>query len=79
MFSLLILLSSIYDSSFFRTQLSSFSKDLPHLEKQFITVFNDLQRWISRTFDVNTNEQFKYINEALNKLLSSSGIILDLH
>ena len=56
--------------------MSSFSKDLPHLEKQFITVFNDLQRWISRTFDVNTNEQFKYLNEALNKLLSSSGIIL---
>jgi hypothetical protein len=48
------------DSSFFGTQLSSFSKDLPHLEKQFITVFNDLQRWISKTFDVNTNEQFKY-------------------
>lgn len=76
MFSLLILLSSIYLLFFFGTQLSSFSKDLPHLEKQFITVFNDLQRWISRTFDVNTNEQFKYLNEALNKLLSSSGIIL---
>ena len=77
MFSLLILLSSIYLLFFFfGIQLSSFSKDLPHLEKQFITVFNDLQRWISRTFDVNTNEQFKYLNEALNKLLSSSGIIL---
>ncbi len=77
MFSLLILLSSIYFLFyFFGTQLSSFSQDLPHLEKQFTSVFNDLQRWISRTFNVNTNEQFKYLNEGLNKLLSSSGIIL---
>lgn len=77
LFSLLILLSTIYGLFyFFGTQLSSFSKDLPQLEKQFTHIFNDLQRWISRTFDVNTNEQFKYMNEGLNKLLSSSGIIL---
>lgn len=77
LFSLLVLLFSFYSLFyFFGTQLSSFSKDLPHLEKQFIGIFNDLQKWISRTFDVNTQEQFKYLNEGLNKLLSSSGIIL---
>ena len=76
-FSLLILLFTIYGLFyFFATQLSSFSKDLPHLERQFTVLFNDLQRWISKTFDVNTNEQFKYMNEGLNKLLSSSGIII---
>lgn len=77
LFSLLILLSTIYGLFyFFGTQLSDFSKDLPRLEKQFSIIFNELQRWISKTFNVNTNEQFKYLNEGLNKLLSSSGIIL---
>lgn len=77
MFSLLILLSTIFGLFyFFGTQLSSFSKDLPHLEKQFNYIFNESQKWIFKTFNVNTNEQFKYINQGLNKLLSSSGIIL---
>lgn len=61
---------------FFGTQLADFSKDVPKLEKQFVTAFNDLQHWVSKTFNVNTQEQFKYINEALNKLLSSTGVIL---
>lgn len=61
---------------FFGTQLSTFSNDIPHLEKQFTKVFEDLQHWISKTFNVKTNEQFEYINQAVNKLLSSSGLIL---
>lgn len=68
-----ILVGLIY---FFGTQLSSFSNDIPHLEKQFVQVFQDLQHWISKTFNVNTKEQFEYLNQGLNKLLSSTGLIL---
>lgn len=68
-----ILVGLVY---FFGTQLSTFSNDIPHLEKQFTQVFTDLQHWISKTFNVNTAEQFKYLNQAMNKLLSSSGLIL---
>ncbi|MCW3160899.1 AI-2E family transporter [Chryseobacterium oryctis] len=73
MIMLVILTGLIY---FFGSQLSNFSKDVPQLEKQFTNVFNNLQQWISKTFNVNTKEQFEYINQALNKLLSSSGVIL---
>ncbi len=61
---------------FFGTQLANFSKDVPKLEKQFVSVFNELQHWISEKFNVNTKEQFQYINQGLNKLLSSTGVIL---
>jgi predicted PurR-regulated permease PerM len=61
---------------FFGSQLSSFSKDLPHLRMQFNTVFNSLQNWVSETFHVKIHEQLDYIDQGLNKLLSSSGVIL---
>jgi predicted PurR-regulated permease PerM len=70
---LMILSGLIY---FFGSQLSDFSKDIPHLRKQFTSVFEDLQHWVSRTFQVKIDEQFDYLNQGLNKLLSSSGVIL---
>ncbi|WP_419869517.1 AI-2E family transporter [Chryseobacterium sp. CT-SW4] len=73
MIMLIILTGLIF---FFGSQLSSFSKDLPHLTQQFNTVFKNLQRWVSDTFDVKINEQLDYIDQGLNKLLSSSGVIL---
>ena len=61
---------------FFGSQISSFSKDLPHLTKQFNMVFHNLQSWVSHTFNVEIDEQLDYLDQGLNKLLSSSGIIL---
>ncbi|MGD1320271.1 AI-2E family transporter [Chryseobacterium sp. 2R14A] len=61
---------------FFSTQISSFSKDIPHLTKQFNLVFHNLQTWVSHTFNVKIDEQLDYLDQGLNKLLSSSGIIL---
>ncbi len=61
---------------FFGSQLANFSDDIPKLEKQFTSVFHDLQLWVSNTFHLQINKQFEYINEGLNKLLSSTGIIL---
>lgn len=73
MMMLIILTGMIF---FFGSQVSSFSKDLPHLSKQFNLVFHNLQNWVSQTFNVKINEQLDYLDQGLSKLLSSSGIIL---
>lgn len=73
MMMLIILTGMIY---FFGSQISSFSKDLPHLSKQFNLVFHNLQNWVSHTFNVKIDEQFDYLDQGLAKLLSSSGVIL---
>lgn len=70
---LMILTGLVY---FFGSQLSDFSKDIPHLQIQFTKVFKQLQHWISVTFHVKIDEQFTYLDQGLNKLLSSTGIIL---
>jgi predicted PurR-regulated permease PerM len=61
---------------FFASQLSDFAKDFPMLQKQVTKSLSDLQVWISRTFHLNISNQWKYINQGLDKLLSSTGIIL---
>lgn len=77
LFSVMILLIVITSLIlFFGSQISSFSKDIPQLTEQATHVFNDLQRWVSRTFNVNIDEQFTYLDEGVKKLLSSTGIIL---
>jgi predicted PurR-regulated permease PerM len=73
MIMLMILSGLVY---FFGSQLSSFSKDLPHLRVQSNTVFNGLQKWVSDTFHIKIDEQLDYLDQGLNKLLSSSGVIL---
>lgn len=70
---LVILSGLIY---FFGSQLSSFSKDLPHLRVQSTAVFNSLQNWVSDTFNIKIDEQLDYLDQGVNKLLSSSGMIL---
>ncbi|AZA87812.1 AI-2E family transporter [Chryseobacterium shandongense] len=77
LFSVMILLIVITSLVlFFGSQISSFSKDIPQLTDQATHVFNDLQKWVSRTFNVNIDEQFTYLDEGVKKLLSSTGIIL---
>lgn len=61
---------------FFSAQLSDFVNDFPVLQSQVSKSFNDLQIWISHNFHVNFDKQMSYINQALEKLLSSTAIIL---
>ncbi|MEJ5053435.1 AI-2E family transporter [Sphingobacterium sp. MYb382] len=61
---------------FFGSQIADFSEDIPLLEKQFNVVFHQLQGWISSSFHVNAEKQFAYINNGVDRLLSSSGVIL---
>lgn len=71
---LLVVLSGLI--YFFTTQVSGFTQDIPQLTKQFNMVFKDLQQWVSKTFNVKIDEQFEYLNQGLNKVLSSTGLIL---
>lgn len=61
---------------FFSFQLSDFINDIPTLEAQFTKTFLQLQTWILNQFDINFSVQMKYLNQGLEKLLSSSGLIL---
>lgn len=61
---------------FFTVQFSDFAKDFPLLQKQVMHSLHDLQVWISKTFNVKIALQMEYLNQGLEKLLSSSGIIL---
>ncbi len=70
---LVILTGLLY---FFGSQISSFSRDVPHLTKQFNLVFHNLQTWVSQTFNVKIDEQLAYLDQGLSKILSSTGAIL---
>ncbi|QDP85085.1 AI-2E family transporter [Chryseobacterium sp. SNU WT5] len=61
---------------FFSTQMSDFVNDFPVLKAQVTKSFNDLQIWVSRNFHLNMNSQMDYINQGLEKLLSSTAVIL---
>lgn len=61
---------------FFANQLSSFASDFPELQKQVTKSLHNLQMWVSKTFHLNITKQWQYINQGLEKLLSSTGIIL---
>ena len=61
---------------FFSAQFSDFVNDFPVLQKQVSSSFNDLQVWVSKTFHVNFQSQMSYINQGLEKLLSSTALIL---
>ncbi|MBU4539001.1 MAG: AI-2E family transporter [Weeksellaceae bacterium] len=70
---LVALLSILY---FFAAQLSDFTNDFPEIQKQVSKSLLTLQVWVSKTFHLNIINQYKYINQGLEKLLSSTGVIL---
>lgn len=61
---------------FFSSQLSDFANDFPTLQKQVLKSFSNLQVWVSKHFHLNFDKQMKYLNQGLEKLFSSTGIIL---
>ena len=61
---------------FFTTQLSHFVNDFPQLQKQVTESSYQFQLWVSKTFNVDFKMQMEYLNQGLEKLLNSSGIIL---
>lgn len=75
--SVLILILILFGMAFFfGNQFSSLSEDWPQLQKQLTHSFRDLQTWVSQHFNINFSKQIKYLNEAGDKILSSSTTIL---
>ncbi len=77
-FTALLLMAAVLSGLiyFFSVQLSDFAQDYPILQEQVTKSFADLQRWVSKTFGLNIHKQMSYINQGLEKLLSSTALIL---
>ena len=48
-------------------QVAKLSNDWPQFQKQFITLTDDLQSWISKTFGVRRRDQLEYLNDTAKK------------
>lgn len=51
------------------SQLSDFARELPAFEKQLMLSLDDLQHWISRSFNINNRQQAAYINQTAETAL----------
>lgn len=58
-------------------QLIELSNEWPMFEKQIMEMVDELQRWIHRTFGINTRNQIEYINSNLAKTISASTVVLE--
>lgn len=61
---------------FFVGQLSGFINDFPQVQKQVSSTLEQLQSWVSHTFDLNVAKQMDYLNQGLEKLVNATGLIL---
>lgn len=51
------------------SQLSDFSMELPAFEKQLMLSLDDVQHWISHSFNINSRQQIAYINQTAETAL----------
>ena len=58
------------------SQVSGLSKDWPQFQVQLSKSIVDLQRWISKTFDVDASQQAAYIRSATAKLMSTGTSVI---
>jgi len=61
---------------FFGNQLSDLWKDWPLLKEKANVSYHELQQWISKTFNVNTEKQLAYLNDSTEKALATSATIV---
>jgi len=58
---------------FFISQVISFSEDFPLLKTRFLTLFGELQHWLSYKFHVNRTEQMAYLEKSGNSVVASAA------
>lgn len=58
-------------------QVAKLSNDWPQFQKQFITLTDDLQSWISKTFGVRRKDQLEYLNDTAKKSISTGTAIVE--
>ncbi|WP_316815839.1 AI-2E family transporter [Pedobacter nyackensis] len=61
---------------FLANQLTDLWEDWPLLKHQAETSFHDIQHWISRTFDVNTQKQIDYLKDSASTAVATSASVL---
>jgi len=57
---------------FFSSQVSRFTKDLPHLEQRFSQKFQNLREWITEEYHVNDDTQITYMEKSANGLANAA-------
>lgn len=61
---------------FLANQLTDLWQDWPLLRQQAEISFHDIQDWISRTFNVNTQRQIDYLKNSANSAIATSATVL---
>jgi len=61
---------------FFSNEISSFANDWPQLKQNGLNAFHTTQQWIASKFNVGAQKQIDYINQAAEKIFSTSAVIL---
>lgn len=59
------------------SQISDLSQEWPLLKQQLISLFHNFQQWLQTAFHVNVAKQTAYITSTTDKMLNSSGTILE--
>ncbi|MEX6685927.1 AI-2E family transporter [Danxiaibacter flavus] len=57
-------------------QLTRLGQDWPLFKDQVVSSVNNLQHWVASTFHINMRDQMHYVNDATNKLISTSTLVL---
>jgi predicted PurR-regulated permease PerM len=51
---------------FLSSQIVQFGEMIPQLEEKTVSLLNDVQRWLSSTFNISIEKQMKMVNDAIN-------------
>ena len=58
-------------------QVAKLSNDWPQFQKQFVTLTDNLQSWISKTFGVRRKDQLEFLNDTAKKSISTGTAIVE--
>lgn len=62
--------------SFLGSQLSDLGQDWPLLKQQAIHSFEELQHWVSATFNVNAHKQIDYLKHSATSAVATSATVV---
>ncbi|MEO6136266.1 MAG: AI-2E family transporter [Ginsengibacter sp.] len=72
---LIVVISGIFYA--LGSQIGELGKEWPLLKTQLSTLFNDIQEWLAKTFNLNVQKQTDYLNKSAQKVLNSGGTIIE--
>ena len=72
---LIVVISGIFYA--LGSQIRDLGKEWPLLKTQLTVLFNDIQQWLSNTFNLNVQKQTDYLNKSAQKVLNSGGSIIE--